>query len=164
MTGADLVSHGYHVGERRRVYGYGGGVHKNSHTVSSVITHYYLPCEHRVLQYKSTGRQLESPWLMNSKSVWRASTAMKAAPPTSMAKVDGSDPGCVLLPEVQNTPDSPLNFLSSVCWLPIKWFFNVYWNCCVTYFCYLGNLGCFVAWNKRSQVGEHFIQTWFKGI
>lgn len=64
----------------------------HTHNVPCVISHYYLPPEQHVLQCKSTSRQLESLWLMSSKSVWRASTGMKVAlvvlPPawlTSMA-------------------------------------------------------------------------------
>lgn len=53
--------------------------HSLSLTLSSVMSHYYLPPEHHVLQNKSTGWQLESPWLMSSKSVWRDPTQMKAA-------------------------------------------------------------------------------------
>lgn len=49
------------------------------------------PPEYHVLLCKSAGRQLESPWLMSFKSVWRAPVVMKVAlPPAcqrSMAQI-----------------------------------------------------------------------------
>lgn len=95
------------------------------HTLSSVMSHYYMPPEQHVLQNKSAGWQLDFPWMMSSKSVWRDPTMIdESGSLIGTAEANGFAPGQVLflIPCIKTSNILLMPTLICVCfWQQIKW-------------------------------------------